>query len=649
MNEWFLAEDIAGLPDIPTLPNNVTRRATKELWKKRQVKGAKGVTYEYHITSLPPETQKALRTKLLQLAPPELAKGELSLRRQEIALDRVSDKQLSVADNRILVVRWYLQKELELGLSRTKTLDRVIGAIGERVVPDVVLSAIAVANGKSGGKIKLSKRTLHSWVLAYEAGENSAEQLKQMIPLKMEKRTSPEKLGWLQAFLGFYQTFSNVALTQAYAQFAMQYVGEDLPTERQVRYALSQLPDYVLQQGRKTGAEMRNLTPFVRRDSQVMEINECWVGDGHSFKGYVKRRENGMPYVPEVTAIIDVRTHLVVGWSIADSESVIAVGDALRHGILTHGCPNIYYSDNGRGQSNKMFDTDITGILPRLGIHHETGIAGNPQGRGIIERLWKSTLIPLAKTYQSYNGKDGDSATKHWNYRKIQSAIKAKAKDKLLTDEQKKAMAWCPEFADFVADVTACFEEYNNRPHRSLPRNPQTGLRFSPAEFKAHLMSLQNWQPNVVTAEEAQLLFRPEVERVAQRGEVFFDNKIYFHIELADFNGEKVRVCYDLHDPSTVIVKQMSGEVICEAILDGNKTDYMPESARESGRRKSLEAKIRRKREQADILEAQHRDAIELKADMSEVFGGRLMRTKQKKKTYALFEAEYEELEEKVG
>lgn len=140
------------------------------------------------------------------------------------------------------------------------------------------------------------------------------------------------------------------------------------------------------------------------------------------------------------------------------------------------------------------------------------------------------------------------------------------------------------------------------------------------------------------------MLFRPEVERVVQRGEIHFDQKIYFHLDLADFSGKKVRVSYDIHNPESVIVKMPNGTIICEALLDGNKVAYFPESVRESGQRKSLEAKIRRKQDSIEILQAQSRQAIELKADMSELFGERLAQPKAKKKVYALFEAEYEEM-----
>ena len=79
------------------------------------------------------------------------------------------------------------------------------------------------------------------------------------------------------------------------------------------------------------------------------------------------------------------------------SETAVAVADALRHGMTHFPPPLGYYSDNGSGETGDMLDKETTGILPRIGIEHFTGIPGNPQGRGKIERLWQTITIPLAK------------------------------------------------------------------------------------------------------------------------------------------------------------------------------------------------------------------------------------------------------------
>ena len=58
--EWFTAFELEGIGNLPSKATNITRRATKENWKKKQVQGKKGVAYEYHYSSLPPEVQREL-------------------------------------------------------------------------------------------------------------------------------------------------------------------------------------------------------------------------------------------------------------------------------------------------------------------------------------------------------------------------------------------------------------------------------------------------------------------------------------------------------------------------------------------------------------------------------------------------------------
>ena len=58
--EWFTAFELEGMGDLPNKPTNITRRATKENWEKRQVQGKKGIAYEYHYSSFPLDVQRQL-------------------------------------------------------------------------------------------------------------------------------------------------------------------------------------------------------------------------------------------------------------------------------------------------------------------------------------------------------------------------------------------------------------------------------------------------------------------------------------------------------------------------------------------------------------------------------------------------------------
>ncbi|HAS02658.1 MAG TPA: helix-turn-helix transcriptional regulator [Pasteurella multocida] len=60
--EWFTAKELEekNLSLLPKNATNITRKATKEDWKKRQIKGKKGVAFEYHYSSFPEDVQRAL-------------------------------------------------------------------------------------------------------------------------------------------------------------------------------------------------------------------------------------------------------------------------------------------------------------------------------------------------------------------------------------------------------------------------------------------------------------------------------------------------------------------------------------------------------------------------------------------------------------
>lgn len=60
MAEWFSASELAGLPGLPGSDRGVERRAMREAWL-RQRRAGRGGGFEFHISSLPSETQAHLK------------------------------------------------------------------------------------------------------------------------------------------------------------------------------------------------------------------------------------------------------------------------------------------------------------------------------------------------------------------------------------------------------------------------------------------------------------------------------------------------------------------------------------------------------------------------------------------------------------
>ncbi|PJG86185.1 Mu transposase C-terminal domain-containing protein [Conservatibacter flavescens] len=587
MKEWFSPKEVSGLGGLPSNPSNLTRKATKENWQKRQIQGVRGAAFEYHFTSLPLETQKQLRVKFASQMLANKPKAPLSVERENLDLKACKAKQISIADARMAVASYFLTIEgTEKGKRRALMMqfcDQV--KLGE--LPDELMKMVALGNAKPRKKISLSVRTLYEWVLEYEKAETPTERLKALVPTGLGRKARDwESAAWYRDFLPFYQTMTGVSVTHAYKRFVEAYQG-DVPSLSQVRRMMAKTPEIVLQRGRLTGAAYKAKLPFTRREWDVLGLFEVYVGDGHGFKAKVRHPDHAHGFQPEVTAIVDGRTRYVVGWSLAKSESVIAVGDALRHSIERCGLPLVYYSDNGGGEKNKRLDCEVTGLFSRLGITHATGIAGNPQGRGIVERLWKSTLIPLAREYETAVTKSVDKSSAHLIHRKIESAVNAIEKGKELSAEQARFYNKMPRFEVFITDVERVFEEYNRTPHSELPKKAD-GTHFSPFEYKEWILANEKPQLRWLTEFELELLFRPEEIRTVSRGLVELHTNTYFSTALAEYHGDKVRVGFDIHDPSYVIVKTMDGRWICRAELDGNKRAAFSQSYMEQAREKSV-------------------------------------------------------------
>lgn len=320
------------------------------------------------------------------------------------------------------------------------------------------------------------------------------------------------------------------------------------------------LPVTVKYRGRMTGAAYRAVLPYVARDVSMFKANDIWVGDGHSFKAKIQSPIHGNAFVPEVTVIIDWVSRKVVGWSVALSESTIAVSDAFRDAQLrTRARPLIYYSDNGSGQTGKHIDHEITGSLARQGIAHETGRPGNPQGRGVIERWWPTVLIPLAATYPTFTGKRADKETVRKIGNEVARAQRAGEECRLL-----------PSFGQFLIDLEQAIERYNSTHlHREL-----NGMTPN----QAYEANLDPDSIGAVSDKELEQLWMPEEVRTPQRGVIeLFNNKYFLPSTVSELpENETVRVRFDIHRAEQVWVYSMEGRFIGTAEWNGNRKSAFP-------------------------------------------------------------------------
>ena len=630
MKMWFTVSELVSCPSFPNSERGgrkfLDKLAKEDPQIRRKRQGTKA--FEYAFSGLP----KQLQTEICQKFSISIVKAKpksLPIELRQVELRTLTAEQRKVADARMALVARVA--ELEQAHPRYKAIAFLCEQIKHGGLPADLMALVETANNKKGKNRTLSARTLNQWVLDYEKAETPEDRLKALAPMKrMAKKV--EEIAWLPDFLAVYRQTNGINVAEAYHYFSSEwdarFADEPLrlemkPSIDQVRAALAKLPKHIKEIGRKTGSELRALHTYVKRDWSVLQVNDVWVGDGHAMKLKVAHPEHGRPFIPEVTLIMDTSCRFIVGWSASLAENVLAVADALRYGVERYGIPAIYYSDNGGGEKNWMLDGDITGMLPRLGINHQTGIPGNPQGRGIIERVHQTILYKIARQFETYHGTGADRDTIRQVSTAVISLDKAKRKGATqLTPKQQWAVGKLPSWNQFLDAVQAGVDWYNNE-------HVHSEIGMTPAAKRKQLIAKMNAEDLVfITPVEARDLFRPSVLRVAQRGWLKLFNNDYFNTKLLDVDGQEVQVMFDIHDPSQVIVRKKDGSFVCYAELDGNKRDAFPMPFVEKVRRERHANRAKLKQEQLDEINAELNPIITIEHQQ----GFELLRSKPKAK-----------------
>lgn len=631
MNMWFTVQELTGCQSFP----NTERGGRKFLDKivkdkpdiKRKRQGTKA--FEYAFLGLPEQIQNELCHRFsvsIVKAKPKSLPADL----RQVELKTLTEKQREVAGARMALVAQVAQ--LEQAQPRYKAIKFFCEQIKHGGISDDLMRLVETANNKKGKNRTLSERTLNQWVLDYEKAETPEERLKALAPMQRVAKKA-EEIVWLPDFLAVYRQTNGINVAEAYHYFSAEwdarFADEPLrlemkPSIDQVRAALAKLPKHIKEIGRKTGSELRALNTYVKRDWSVLQVNDVWVGDGHAMKLKVAHPEHGRPFIPEVTLIMDASCRFIVGWSASLAENVLAVADALRYGVERYGIPAIYYSDNGGGEKNWMLDGDITGMLPRLGINHQTGIPGNPQGRGIIERVHQTILYRIARQFETYHGTGADRDTIRQVSTAVISLDKAKRKGATqLTPKQQWAVGKLPSWNQFLDAVQAGVDWYNNE-------HVHSEIGMTPAQKRRQLMERVNPDDLVfVTPAESRDLFRPSVLRTPERGWLRLFNNFYFSTKLLDVDGIEVQASFDIHDPSQVIVRKQDGTFVCYAELDGNKRDAFPVAFVEKVRKERHARRAKLKQEQLDEINAEMNPIITIEHQQS---GFELLKTQAKPK-----------------
>ncbi len=615
----YTAKELAGLPGMPNSERGIQKLADRESWPF-QKRAGRGGGREYPLTALPEETRNRLLERMVATPPQKVAYlPALSTEALPAIVEPAADLpaittlkrwQTETMDARIYFMR-LIEQANEMGIGVTQAIKQIVKQASNDALPPEVQALVAIANkrsGKDSRKRTLSETSLMRWWSTWLKKGKCPQAL---APKGIEQNNLPP---WAPYFLQAYRVPQKISVAQALEDLPeILPPGIPMPSEHQARRFVKKYSRLEIQKGRMTGKELKSMKGFIRRDTSEFQPLDICLCDGHSFKADVAHPVHGRPFKPEVCAVIDSVTRVCTGWSAGLAESSQTVADAYRHAVTVNeekrygGIPAILYADKGAGNEARINSDPFCGMYARLGSTYKTGIPGNSQARGLVEKMQASLWIRAAKKLPTYCGKGMDDQVRRKVYLTMERDVKQALKEGKTGKKSRLLLSW-QEFLDFCQTEV---EAYNRRPHSALPRitDPETGLRrhMCPLEMWSKFLA-EGWTPTVPESFEIDSLFRPHVTVTTRRGEVRLFGNIYYAPELVHYAGETVVVAYDIHNANQVWVKDQEERLIALARWNANKQAFYPVTAVEKARED-------RKNRRVKTLE-RHLDEVQAEADV---------------------------------
>ena len=575
---------------------SIMRRAEKESWPFEEQTNPGGKKRLYPVATLPADIRKTLQKTAIAAALPVIAQAISAPVVYQATELTLTDKQRLERDARSGVKTVIYRTMSSGGCSQEAAMHTLLNNARSGLLDPLTTNMLRLARdtrGRAGDGFP-SIRTLKRWLSANDLAPK----------IRQRDMSVP---AWAKTFLSFYQTPSKPSVETAYREYCAATPEAKHPSIHQVRRFLDKLGAVTRERGRMGDRELKNIQPFVRRDFSLLEPNDVWSADGHTFDAEVQHPFHGRPFRPEITVFIDIATRRSVGWSVNLAESSMAVADALRNAVEHNGVPALIYVDNGSGYKNAFMADEATGLVGRIGSTMTHSLPYNSQAKGVIERLHQTLWVDGAKLLPSYVGATMDRQARLEQFKLTRKALK-----------QGGAMPLMP-WDMFIEWCEMRIAQYNAKPHRSLGGvSPDLALR----NFQA-----RGWAVHLLAVDELSTLFRPRVTRTLSRAEIRLFNNIYFARELEEFHGLEAHIAYDIHDPSTIWVYAPDGRLLCTAEVNGNSKHYFPVPVIEQARQKRAQGRLSRvdaKRE--EILEELHgRAPINAPTSSQVVIGGRII------------------------
>ena len=142
--------------------------------------------------------------------------------------------------------------------------------------------------------------------------------------------------------------------------------------------------------------------PYLLRGLKIRRSNQVWAAD----ITYIPLQRGFMYLV----AVMDWYSRKVLSWRVSNTLEADFCVEALKDAIHSHGCPEIFNTDQG----SQFTSEDFTGELEDHGIKISMDGRGRFQDNIFIERLWWTVKHHYVYLRTFDNGTDLRNGLQHW-------------------------------------------------------------------------------------------------------------------------------------------------------------------------------------------------------------------------------------------
>ena len=580
--EWFTPKEVAGQGGLPKSVQGVIKSAAREAWQSRPRQG-KGGGKEYHISSLPMETQVALMTLAERNQPATTDQSETAGYPYNIeesvlvpvvvapavkAEVRPTRPTKSIRPARAMrpVVRQteniLPQKKRSKAYAKADLLVHYLrylkeaprgrkAAARETFIKDYnsgqLYPTLFTKLGKTSWKsIERWKKTLENSGDSHSLADDRGSCLKGRSSLTQLQADTV-----LSCVLNPNAPKISEAIRMAKRLLKARGIADSNGESAYRRHIESwrSTHDHIwnFQRGGEQAYELNNAYT-ITRDFDAIEVGDILVADGHVLNFEILNPWTGKPKRMMMVLFYDMKSNMPLGWEIMPTENTQAISAALRRSIIALGkYPKSVYLDNGKAFRARFFsgcenfeELGFTGIYAQFGI--QTIYAWPYHGQSKTVERFFGTFHELETWMPSYVGNSIEHKPPRMNRgEKLHRRVWDKATGGI-----------CPTMEQAHNAIAAWFDEYAARPQRGHLAGACPNDIYIPGQG-----------PGVNIEDLRLLMLSREIKTVRKLG-ITFNGVNYYHPELHGLR-HAVQIRYDLTAPGSILVYDSDGRFFCEA------------------------------------------------------------------------------------